>query len=91
MNDALSLVKNVTCLIVSAGVGAVVGNAIKASTPEELKILQKISIGVGGFVLSGMVGNFASKYTDEQIDSTVSQFTELKDLAGSFRKKKTNN
>ena len=90
MNDALSLVKNVTTLVVSAGVGAVVGNAIKASTPEDLKILQKISIGVGGFVLSGMVGSFASKYADEQIDTTVSQFTELKDLAGAFRKKKTN-
>lgn len=78
MNPA-TIAKAAVDIIVSTGVGAVVGNAIKMSTPLDATITKKISIGVGGFVLSGMVGSHAAKYTGEQIDTTLTQVRALKE------------
>lgn len=64
--------------VVSSGVGAVVGNAIKASTPANATTLKKVTIGVGGLVLSSMVGQQAVRHTGEQIDQTMHQISELK-------------
>lgn len=82
--NILGITKTVSDVVVSAGVGAIVGNAIKASTPIDTKIVSKISIGVGSLVLSSMVGTQAANYTAEQIDSTVVQLKALKTL---FKKK----
>lgn len=81
--NPMTIVKGVVDLAVSAGAGAVVGNAIKMSTPADAKKIQKISIAVGGFVLSGLVGAQASKYATEQIDTTLAQIKEVK---ASFKK-----
>lgn len=81
--NPMTIVKSVVDLAVSAGAGAVVGNAIKQSTPANAKLVQKISIGVGGFVLSGLVGAQASKYATEQIDTTIEQ---IKAVKASFKK-----
>jgi hypothetical protein len=77
--------KLLTDLVVSAGVGSVVGNAIKASIPLEAKIIQRISIGIGGFVLSGMVGDFASKYAREKLEEFVTQIKETKTSIAELR------
>lgn len=82
----LTITKMIADVVVSAGAAAVVGNAIKASTPATLKTTQKVSIAVGGFVLSSMVGAAASKHTSEQIDTTLAQIQGLKAVF----KKKTN-
>lgn len=70
----LDILKSVAGLVVSAGAGAVVGNAIKASTPEDIKNLNKVLVAIGGFALTGMVGEMASKYTAEQIDQLAGAF-----------------
>lgn len=67
----LTIIKSVSELVVSIGAGAVVGNAIKVSTPETAKIIQKIAIGVGGAVLSSMVGDLAAKYATGQIEDAA--------------------
>lgn len=67
----LEVVKAVAGIVVSLGAGAVVGNAIKFTSPEDLKVLAKVGVGIGGFVISAMVGDAAAKYTEEQIDSVV--------------------
>jgi hypothetical protein len=77
--NAYPLIKLAADLLVSIGAGAVVSNAIKVSTPENAKAIQKIAIGVGGFVLSGMAGEMAVKYTDQNIDNAVDQFKAAKD------------
>lgn len=69
--NKLNLLKSTTGLIVSAGAGAVVGNAIKASTPEDVKTAGKVLIVIGGAVLSSMVGDMASKYTADSIDDVA--------------------
>lgn len=66
--NKLSILKSATGMIASAGAGAVVGNAIKASTPVDIKTSGKVLVMVGGVVLSSMVGDMASKYTANSID-----------------------
>lgn len=81
--NPMTIVKGIVDLAVSAGAGAVVGNAIKQSTPADVKTINKISLAVGGFVLSGLVGAHASKFATDQIDSTIAQIKEVK---ASFKK-----
>jgi uncharacterized membrane protein len=70
-HEKLDLLKSLAGFIVSMGVGAVVGNAIKASTPTDIRRFSKITYAVGGFVLSNMVGDFASRYVSDQIDEVA--------------------
>lgn len=76
--NPLGILKVLTDVAVSTSVGAVVGNAVKASTPANASLAQKISITVGGFVLSGLVGSFASEHATEQIDVTTEQVKQFK-------------
>lgn len=67
----LETVKAIATLAVTIGVSAIVGNVVKATTPIDVKILTKICIGLGGFVLSGMLGDLAGNYADKKIDEAV--------------------
>jgi hypothetical protein len=69
--NPLSLIKTAVEITVSVGVGAVVGNAIKASTPANVLVVKRVAIGVGAFVLSSMVGDMATKYATDTIDDTA--------------------
>ena len=69
--NKMKLFKTITGTIASAGAGAVVGNAIKATTPVDIKTSGKVMVVIGGVVLSSMVGDLASKYTSDQIDEVV--------------------
>lgn len=79
--NALGIAKTAATFIASTGVGAIVGNAIKASTPGDVNKFQKFTITAGSIVLSSMIAGQASKYTGEQIEETV---TQLKALKGAF-------
>lgn len=76
--NKLNILKSATGMIVSAGAGAIVGNAIKASTPADVKTVGKVLIAVGGFALTGMVGEMASKYTSDSIDEVAEAFNKTK-------------
>ncbi len=67
----ITIVKSVVGLVASIGVGTVVGNAVKATTPANISKFGKIATVVGSVVLTGMVGIAAEKYTDGQIDKAV--------------------
>lgn len=73
----ISILKPVASIIVSVGAGAVVGNAIKASTPETAKTASKVLICIGGVVLSSMVGDMAAQYTSDQIEDVAEQLETL--------------
>lgn len=77
--NPLGILKGVTEFVVSIGAGAVVGNAIKASTPRDLKLIPKVSIAIGGFVLSNMVGDMAAKYAAKSIDDAREEMQKAKD------------
>lgn len=74
----LSITKAALGLVASIGVGNIVGNAVKATTPANLNTINKITIQVGTFVLSGMVADQATKYLNEQIDSLIQKKEEPK-------------
>lgn len=77
--NLFSATKAVSNIIVSMGTGAVVTNAIKATTPADIKTYQKVSIAVGGLVLSSMVGEMATQYTSSKFDETVESAKQAKE------------
>lgn len=77
MNKTLETVKAIATLGVTVGVGAIVSNIVKATTPINVKILTKICIGIGSFALSGMLSDLAGKYTDTKIDEAITMVKEI--------------
>ena len=67
----MEAVKAVAALVVSAGVGFIVSNIVKATTPADTKVIVKICIGIGSFVLAGLVSDAATDYTEKTIDEAV--------------------
>lgn len=59
--------------IMSAGVGAVVGNIIKFTTPTDLSIAKKISVGIGAVVISNTLGDLAATSISNTIKETLRQ------------------
>jgi hypothetical protein len=75
----LNAVKMVTAFVASAGVSAVVKNAIKATTPFDQKLYNKIMVNVGTVFIGAVLSNQAAKYTSDVIDETASQYEQVKD------------
>ena len=73
----IDMIKKIGTLVVSVGVGAIVGNAIKATTPSSINTINRVCIGIGAFVLTGMVSGMAAKYTEEQINETVNEIKKM--------------
>lgn len=76
----IDLAKSVVTLVASVGVGAVVTNAIKATTPEDLKIASKIAVVIGTFVASRAVADAASTFCAKQIDEVKSGAEQIKSI-----------
>lgn len=62
------LIKGVSELVVGLGVGALGGNALSAFIPGNAHVVKRVSMAVGGFVLSRMVTDSAVDYANEKID-----------------------
>lgn len=75
--NKLKLIKGAVGLITSLAVGAVVGNAVKMTTPPNINAISKVLTKVGGFMLGGALGAMASNYAEEQIDSAVENVREV--------------
>ena len=77
--NALDIVKGGTKLAVSVGVGAIVGNVVAFTTPAiGVGLAMRGAIGVGSFVLSNMISDKATEYTDEKIDEVVTTINDIK-------------
>jgi len=72
--NILNVVTPVLALASSFGAGAVVGNAIKATTPDNLKIVSKVLVGIGGVVLASVAGDAAATYIDREIKNMATSF-----------------
>lgn len=73
----LGIFKGLAEFAVSAGTGAVVGNIVRATTPEDLTRLQKITLGIGAYALGGVLGDLSAKYITSQIDDYVGKFNQF--------------
>lgn len=65
---SLENIKRGAVFLCSVGAGLVIGNVIKATTPEKINIIKKCLIGAGGLTLSSMVGDKAGEYAEGVID-----------------------
>lgn len=52
----------------SIGAGTVISNIVKATTPETVTMVGRISITIGTVVISGMIGEMAAKYATGEVD-----------------------
>lgn len=68
----LSILTNLVKYGASASVGTVVGNLIAIKTPTDIKPITKISIGVGTFILSGVLSDMAMTYVETQMTDIAS-------------------
>jgi hypothetical protein len=68
----IDIVKRVVGLVVSVGIGAIVTNVVKCTTPGSVGKIIRFCIGVGSFALAGAVSEKAVVYTDKQIDEVIS-------------------
>jgi hypothetical protein len=71
MKKKLEIVKFVGGLIISAGVSAIVSNAINATTPTNTKAMQKFYIGVGSFVLASLLCDKAITYVGDTFNKII--------------------
>lgn len=67
----IELVKTIGGIIVSVGVGAIVGNVINHTTPNNIGIFKKVCIAIGSLILTSMVGDKAVQYTEEKVTNAV--------------------
>ena len=80
----LDMVQGSLELLVSIGVGMIAGNAVNLVKPQNLGILKKIVVGIGGLAISSMAADKVTDYFDDEWTKTVEQ---IKDL---FKKKEPN-
>jgi hypothetical protein len=73
----LEMVKTVGGIVVSIGVGTIIANAIKATTPRSIRGINKLLIWAGGLALGGMISDLAGDYAEKQIQSTVENINKM--------------
>lgn len=73
----LSLIKSGLELLVSIGVGVITGSAINMVKPQNMNVIKKIAVGVGGLALANMVADKTVEYVDQQWDETTNKIKEL--------------
>lgn len=72
----LEMVKEGAQIVVSIGVGVVVGNIVKISSPAGRNVLKNICVGAAGLVLSDMISNQACNHVETKIDAVADQLKE---------------
>lgn len=77
--DKRETVKLVVSTVASIGIGYIVDNAIKATTPSTIGRVGKLLVVVGGLFLSGMLANMAAKHVDDAIDIGFDAVAKVRD------------
>jgi len=88
-NKALTVIKKFGALVISIGVGAVATNLIRATTPEDVKKVTKICIGVGSFFVAGMAASAASNKFEGTMDSIIKAVQVFAELDNKFEEEVT--
>lgn len=71
-------IKMVARVAITIGVGAIVGNAVKFTTPEVgMGILKKFCVGLGSVVLGGLASDASVQYAEKKIDDAAELVKEV--------------
>lgn len=73
----IDAIKTGVSLVASFGVGEIIGNLIKSTTPPGTRLLIKGCIAFGGLVLSCIGGDMVGKYVEDTIDEGVKIFKDV--------------
>lgn len=68
---AFKTLKQVSGIVVTVGVAAIVGNAVKFTTPATIGKITKVCVGIGSVVLGGLASDACVKYTEKAIDEAA--------------------
>ena len=69
--NKIDMLKKGAQIVTTIGVGILISNAVKATTPDGVRRITKLCIEVGVFAISGAIAKAACKYTDKSIDELV--------------------
>jgi hypothetical protein len=75
----LELLKSAITLAASVGVGAVVTNAVKSTTPADLKVLNRVAVVIGTTAVSYVASDHASTYFGNYVDELTEMVKNIKD------------
>ncbi len=78
-------------IIVAAGIGTIIGNAIKVTTPSNLKAMAKLGVALGKLVLVGVATDAATNYICEQIDDSEAIIVGAAQMAKEVKENEQNN
>jgi len=67
----IDIAKAVGGIVISSSVGTIIGNVVKASTPETIKASEKIMIVIGTFAISTVVGGLVADQTIKIVEDMV--------------------
>jgi hypothetical protein len=70
-DQTTALVGYATKTVVTSGAAAIITNAVKATTPEDINRLKKITIWAGTAAISGLVAEHAGKRVMSSYDKIV--------------------
>lgn len=73
----IGMIKKIVGMGVSFGVGAIVNNIIKSTTPKSIGTFKKVCIGLGAFALGSMISDKAVKYTEDTIDNGINEVKKM--------------
>lgn len=71
--NKIEMLKGGTGLILSVGVGAIVGNLIKSTTPANTRYFTKACISMSALVLGDLLSEKAYNHAEKKIDDTAEQ------------------
>lgn len=77
--DTKSTLKSVVTLLVGAGVGQVIDDAVNATAPETVKPLAKVLRKVGAWALGIFVADWASDQTEKLYDTVADSVKQISD------------
>lgn len=77
--DKLGIFKAISSMVVSFGVGTIIENIVKQTTPDNIGKIKKIGIYIGSLALSGMISDKVGKYVEENIQDIVNSVNKIKE------------
>lgn len=71
-------IKSIAGIAITIGVAAIVGNAVKFTTPEiGMGTLKKFCVGLGSVVLGGLASDASVQYAEKKIDEAAELVKEV--------------
>jgi hypothetical protein len=75
----LGIAKMIFKCVIASGVGTVVRNAIRSTTPISLSVMDKVLVSIGEFTLGSAAGAIVADHVMKEIQEGFSKVKEIKE------------